>query len=97
VVGVSGFRVTKLWAYLQIDDDDEEGLPAFGYGVIVLPMLATDERRVEALRPMAAEAAAHTGRPVRLVVFEGMRELEVLAPPPPPAGGNGQRQRQADG
>jgi hypothetical protein len=79
---VGDFRVTKVWAYVAVDDDGDEGFPAFVLSPgILAPMIGADEVRVASLRPHAVEVAARRGVPVRLVVFEGMRELEVIQPP----------------
>lgn len=80
--GARGFRVTKAWGFLTVDpDDDEEGFAAFATpNGTILPMVATDQRRLEQLRPLAAGWVARFGRPVRLVEFTGMRELETIHP-----------------
>ena len=60
-----GFRITSIVAFTAIDENDEEGVCAFqtdsgGW----MPMVAGDEVRAGQLRPLAAQIAEVTGRPV---------------------------------
>lgn len=60
----AGFRITTIHAFTALDDDEEEGLCAMLTPSGWMPMVAGDEVRLGVLRPMAAEIAKATGRPV---------------------------------
>lgn len=82
----SGFRITEVWAYVCVPttgaDDQDEGIPAFKapFG-IMMPMVAADRRRVDALR---RQARLFAGQPeverVELRRFTTMEVVEVIEP-----------------
>lgn len=77
-----GFRVTALFAFLQVDPaDDQEGSPTMSFGPgVVGPMMGTDTRRIEDLYPLAQEYARATGRRIRVVRSTGLEEVKVFEP-----------------
>lgn len=69
-----GFRIRHLWAFLAVDPgDNQEG---FIPGPDGLPLFASDERRLEDLRPYAQAFARRFGVTVRLVRFGDGEEVE---------------------
>lgn len=77
----SGFKITKLWAFIAVDPNDgDEGLPAMNVKGQWIPMVAADEKRIESLRELAAEMAKSSGSKIRLVRFDNATELETFEP-----------------
>lgn len=48
-----GFRIRTIHAITGIDDDDEEGIPAFMSPDGPIPMIASDHVRLEQLKQIA--------------------------------------------
>ena len=77
----AGFRISSLWAWTVVGDDDEEGIPAFDAGGgVVMPMIASDRVRIDDLRPTAEQIAREMGRKVTLARFEVRTDVEVIEP-----------------
>jgi hypothetical protein len=73
-----GFRIKDVWAFTAIDNDDEEGV----IGQLMpngtwMPFVCSDEKRVEALMPMAEKLASITG-PIRLLHFSNCELVEEI-------------------
>jgi hypothetical protein len=73
-------RIERLFAFVLVDDDGSEGVPAFRNGNMVLPMTGADMARVDELRPIAQQLADDFKKPITLVVFENRVEKEVISP-----------------
>ncbi len=74
-------RIEKMYAFIVVDDDGSEGVPAFqGPDGMVLPMTGADLARVESLRPIAQNFANRSGKSVKLCVFENRIDQEVIVP-----------------
>ena len=74
-------KITQMLVYIIADKDaDDEGVPSVHTRMGAMPLLGADEDRVRSLRPYAQELADVAGKPVRLVRFTQMEELEVLTP-----------------
>jgi hypothetical protein len=92
------YRITEIWAFTSIDEDDEEGIvamhvPNHGW----MPMIAADRTRLEQLRPEAVKIASITGRDMRLSRFTVRENVEVISPPPPPTRTSKGGERCTDG
>jgi hypothetical protein len=75
----TGHRIDTLWAFVSIDgDDDNEGVCAMRGPDGWMPLVASDEARVNSLRPLVAQMARVAGRPIKLVRFDQRTELETL-------------------
>lgn len=45
-----GKRIESVWLFVAVDEDGDEGLPAFGErGGMLMPMVASDEKRRDLL------------------------------------------------
>jgi hypothetical protein len=62
------FRITTIWAFVAIDND-EEGICAQLVGDIWMPMIGADEKRLEQLRPIAERMAKISGTRIQLIRF----------------------------
>ena len=76
--GGVGFRITRLWAYLAVHDDDDEGVIGMQTPDGWVPLVAADRARLASLRPYAEHVAASAGLVVRLVRFEQMTVEEEI-------------------
>lgn len=79
---MSGFRIRSLSAWVIIDADDDESLPAAFIFDHLVPLVAADEARLRILRPFAEAVGRRVGKPVRLIRFTVREELEVIEPKP---------------
>lgn len=73
-------RIDQMFAYIVMDDDDTEGIPAFMANGMPMPMVGADMARVESLNPIAQEMAKELGKKVTLVRFSDRVEMEVFEP-----------------
>ncbi len=73
-------RINELFAFVVIDADGTEGVPAFESNGVLHPMVGADLARAEALLPMARRAARELGRPVTLLRFTVREQLRVIPP-----------------
>ncbi|HEY7009050.1 MAG TPA: hypothetical protein VH395_08930 [Jatrophihabitantaceae bacterium] len=78
--GGLGFYIERIWAYVAVHDDGDEGVIGFMIGDTMMPLVAADHTRLEQLRPYAREAAQQTGKPVMLVRFDQRTDVETIAP-----------------
>lgn len=68
-------RIESMYAFIVMDDDDTEGIPAFmGPDGMLLPMTGADMARVEQLRPIVETLGLD--KPVSLVHFTNRQEME---------------------
>lgn len=74
--GGTGFYIERLWAYVAVHDDGDEGVVAIGN----LPAVAADHARVEALRPHMTGLAKALGKEIKLVRFDRRVDVEVFNP-----------------
>ena len=74
------FRITSLWAWTSIGEDDEEGIIGYQSDGMWMPLIASDRVRVDEFRRIAQIAAETTGRPVVLRRFSTSEELERIEP-----------------
>lgn len=80
--GGLGFAIERLWVFVSVADDGDEGVAAFvapGSGTWY-PMVAADEKRLEGLIRKAQDIAKATGKRLRLVRFDRRTEIEVFHP-----------------
>ncbi len=74
-------EITSVYAYLIVQDDGGEGVPAYRTPEGVWqPMMGADLERIESLRPLAQTFANRLGRPLRLVQFTAPKVLEIFSP-----------------
>jgi len=75
-------RVEQMFAFIVIDDDGTEGIPAvqtksMGFPTF-LPLVGADMARIDSLRHFAVQVAREMKKPVTLVKFTHREEVEVI-------------------
>jgi hypothetical protein len=73
-------KIDQMYAYIVMDDDNTEGIPAYQAGNMTMPMVGADEARIESLNPIAQQMATGLGKKVTLVRFSVREEMEVFEP-----------------
>lgn len=73
-------RIEQMYAYVVVDQDGTEGVPAFQAGAMAMPMVAADQARLDQLRPVAESMARQLGKPIELVRFTVREQVEVIQP-----------------
>jgi hypothetical protein len=77
----AGFRIKELWAYTQVDpNDDQEGVIAIHGPDGPMPLVASDRVRVEEFEPIARDFANQLGRPVRLRYYKLSKTEKTFQP-----------------
>lgn len=70
-------RIDQMFAFICLDDDGTEGIPAFLAGGLAMPMVGADMKRVESLRPIAQDMVK-AGKKITLVKFSVRETLEEI-------------------
>lgn len=74
------FLVGKVWIFLAVDEEGDEGVVATFTPNGWIPFVATDGKRLEYLRPQAEAIAREHNMLIRLACFEQRTDLEVIDP-----------------
>lgn len=74
----AGFRISELWAYTQIDTDDQEGIITLHTPEGPMPLIASDRIRLGDIKLYARMVAKSTGRPVRLRRFTFAEDVDTI-------------------
>lgn len=79
--GGLGFVITEVYAYLAVHDDGDEAVAgATMPDGTLMPLIAADPARLEALRPYAEAVARLAGKRIRLVRFTTRTDIETIEP-----------------
>ncbi len=79
-------KIDRLWVYVQEDTgpNDEGMVTAMGHvlgmGHMPMPLMGSDDARIESIRPVAQSVADATGKPIKLIFFSVRTEIETLVP-----------------
>ncbi len=74
-------RIGTLYAFIVVDKDGTEGVPAFLSGPMQVPMMGADVTKVAQLLPIAAQIAAGHRKSVEVVHFGDRRHVDWVDPP----------------
>lgn len=76
----NGFRIKSISAFISVDpnDGDEGIIGTRAPDGSMMPMIAADEDRLNSLRPIAEQMAAHLPHEVKLVRFTNREDVEVI-------------------
>jgi hypothetical protein len=74
-------RIEEMYAYVVMDDDNTEGVPAFqARDGMMMPMMGADMAKADMLLGLAQRAATQLGKRVTLVRFSVREEIKVIEP-----------------
>ena len=75
-------RIETMFAFVQQETNGNEDVAGFSRkgNPWLLPLVGSDETRLDTLRRVAQEIATTTGRPVRLLRFSAREQLEIIEP-----------------
>lgn len=73
-------RIDSLFAFVVVDDDGTEGVPAIESDGVAYPLMGADLAMVEILKPHARALAKMQGKPVSLVHFSRRTIQETYRP-----------------
>lgn len=76
----AGFRIQEIWAYTQVDTDDQEGIITLQTPNGPVPLIASDRVRLGDYKLYARMVANSTGRAVRLRRFTFTEDVDTLEP-----------------
>lgn len=71
-------RIDEMFAYVCLDDDGTEGVPAFLSNGVAYPLMGADTTKMEQYRPLAEQIARERGLKITLCKFSKREELEVI-------------------
>lgn len=73
-------RIEELFAFVLVDSDGTEGIPAVCFGDIILPMTGADWTRALAFMPLAKTMAGERGKSIELVRFTHREHADWIDP-----------------
>jgi hypothetical protein len=73
-------KILSVFAFIVVDDDGTEGVPAIVAGDLAFPMMGADLAMVGDLRPKAKMLARQSGKDVTLAHFSVRTEQEIYRP-----------------
>lgn len=75
---MTGPPIDQVFVGIITQEKGVEGVVCLRTKEGLLPMFEVDNEKLDYLREMAKQAAAHYGRPVKIVRFSAREELEVI-------------------
>jgi len=75
---MAGLKIDQMFAFVVLDEDGDEGIPALQLGDMAFPMVGADMERMEALRPHAEHLSKTLGKKITLKHFTTCTDLEVI-------------------
>ncbi len=73
-------RINEMFAFILLDEDNTEGIPAFNAGGLAMPLVGADMARIDSLRHIAESLARDTNKKITLAKFSHREDLEVIEP-----------------
>lgn len=75
-------KIKTFWAFIGTEKDGTEGVPAFyDQGLnMMMPLVGSDQARIDSLRSMAQLIADQTGQSLELRQFSEYRVVETIKP-----------------
>lgn len=76
-----GHRTKEVYAFMAVDPaDDSEGIVGYKIGNSIVPLVASDDKRLDSYRPLAQQVATATNQEIRVAKFSIREDLEVIKP-----------------
>lgn len=71
-------KIEQVFAFIVLDEDGTEGIPAIMFNGTALPLLGADMARVNSLRAIVRLDPALAGKRITLAKFSVRENLEVI-------------------
>ncbi len=73
-------HVEEMYAFIAVDEDGDEGIVSFFDPVnrVQMPMIGTDQARLESLREMAKTIVKDLGKPIQLIRMHLRQDVEWI-------------------
>ena len=72
--------IDQMFAFVVIDTDGDEGIPAFSHGGMVWPLVGGDVDRIESLMERAREIAKASGKPMKIYRYSVREQIGEVNP-----------------
>ena len=69
------FTITKLTAFVAIDEDNEEGIMGFRSADGWMPLVCANEARVKSMYPVAEQISKVSGKSYRILQFSQRKDV----------------------
>lgn len=69
-------RIDTMFAFVAVDAENNEGVPAVKIGQMLVPLMCADKDRVDSLRSIALQLARNSKAKIKLIRFTNREELE---------------------
>jgi hypothetical protein len=80
-VNLLPYEIEQVFAFIATDDKGQEGVCCMMQGGLAMPLIGTDQARVDSLMPIAKEIARHVwNKQIRLVRFHQREDLQLITP-----------------
>ena len=73
-------KIDKLYAFVAVDSQGNEGVCAFMAGRSWMPMVAADSARIKSLYPIAQQISRESNQTIRLIEFSTRKQLDIITP-----------------
>jgi hypothetical protein len=74
-------KIEKLYAYIVLDEQGNEGIPAMELNGLMYPLVGADMERIQSLQEQVQYIANKTGKQIRLALFEKRVDQAVIIQP----------------
>lgn len=72
--------IEQLFAFVVVEPNGSEGVPAIKHGQVLLPMIGADMARAESMLGIAQTMANNTRQEMRLYRFSGKELMKIISP-----------------
>ena len=78
--GGLGFRIEKIWAFIAVHNDGDEGIVGLTINGNMIPAIGADHDRIISLLPEISKVATMTGMDIKLVRFDNITLEATIRP-----------------
>jgi hypothetical protein len=73
-------RIDEMYAFVVVDGDGDETIPAFSNGAFLLPLVGADMDRVNSLMDVARQLSKQSGKPMKIYRFTTREQIGEVNP-----------------
>jgi hypothetical protein len=72
--------IDQMFAFVVIDENGDEGIPAISMGPWFMAMVGADMDRIDSLMPEAQQICNLSGKPMKIVRFSQIEQIGEVNP-----------------